>query len=172
MVATLIAESVPRVPPDRVDELARYARRNGSAQAVPAELAGQFEAVLGWPDALRSGWLALRRAATDGKLEELHENRDLYRQVVDGTVAVGLMTAIAALALNWPKSADLERAARELVSLRDEIFSGWGTLDELAEKLMPDVALTHAQLVEIAKRNPPPQSWYDETDDPFAPVED
>jgi hypothetical protein len=36
----------------------------------------------------------------------------------------------------------------------------------------PPRKLSRAELLKIAKKNPPPQSWFDETDVPFVPTKD
>jgi len=76
--------------------------------------------------------------------------------------------------------ADPESAAlrARMIALRDqlatkysELFPKWQTTDDLEDILLARMISPLAARIELAKRFPPPQSWYDETEDPFAPVE-
>lgn len=43
--------------------------------------------------------------------------------------------------------------------------------DDLEAKLLERITPSNAELKELAKRYPPPQSWYEETENPFEPEE-
>jgi len=49
------------------------------------------------------------------------------------------------------------------------ILDKWAELEDLEEILLTPFQIPHARLIELAKRNAPPRSWYEETFDPFAP---
>ena len=63
---------------------------------------------------------------------------------------------------------ELARTLSELVQLRDEIFSNWHTADDLARILIEKFSLPAETLRELAAKTPPPQSWFEETTDPFS----
>ena len=65
-----------------------------------------------------------------------------------------------------------------LTALRDqqatkygELFPKWRTLEDLEDILLARMIPPLDVRIDLAKRFPPPQSWYDETEDPFAPME-
>lgn len=130
---------------------------------------------------LKDRWKGIcREAVLSRRLEELHATRDDLLAVFKHLITLQ-KTHLRLLDLReqlmgrnghprWPRE-ELERAVEELTRLKDDIFSNWHTADDLAEILVENFTLTSEQLRAYADRNPPPQSWYDETDDPFAPQE-
>ncbi len=65
-----------------------------------------------------------------------------------------------------------------LTALRDQLatkynepFPKWQTLDDLEDILLAPMQLSQERCIELAKRFPPPQSWYEEDFDPFLPEE-
>ncbi|MCI0702195.1 MAG: hypothetical protein L0241_14015 [Planctomycetia bacterium] len=63
---------------------------------------------------------------------------------------------------------ELSQVIEELVKLRENIFSDWRTADDLANILVEKFSLPAEKLKELAAKYPPPQSWYEETTDPFS----
>jgi hypothetical protein len=63
---------------------------------------------------------------------------------------------------------ELARAVDELRRLYDELFPRWQTREDLTGILIDKFSLPNVALIALAEKHPPPQSWYDETDDPFA----
>ena len=50
-----------------------------------------------------------------------------------------------------------------------DVLQRWQTREDLDGILLDRVKIPHDRLVEWAKTHPPPQAWYDQDDDPFAP---
>lgn len=66
--------------------------------------------------------------------------------------------------------ADQVRATRELLQQHhDKLFPRWQTLDDLECILLAPLALSKAQRDMLVAHYPPPQSWFEETIDPFEP---
>lgn len=127
---------------------------------------------------LKDRWEGLcREAAANRQLAELHAARGECEAVFDQLIAFH-KSYLRLLDLQqqltgrngpppWPRES-LTRATEELVGLRDEIFSRWHTVEDLARMLVEKSSLPAEQLRELAAKHPPAQSWYDETTDPFA----
>lgn len=128
---------------------------------------------------LKDQWNGIcREVATSGRLNELHAARGDLLAVFDQLIefyksSAGLLDLKEQLSgRNGHARGSRDELTREtdgLIRLRDEIFSHWHTADDLAEILVEHFPLSSEQLKAYADRHPPPQSWYDETDDPFAP---
>ncbi|MGL6097150.1 MAG: hypothetical protein ACRC7O_15300 [Fimbriiglobus sp.] len=126
--------------------------------------------VLRLPQRLRARWEEMAHAvAKRDQVAVLHAERDDYRAVFDEyLVSIGEFVSILSQ-IKSPLLDEFLRVYSEVAGLRNEIFRGWDTEEHLAEKLVAVLSPTMAELQEIAIRHPPPPSWYDETDDPFAP---
>jgi hypothetical protein len=118
-----------------------------------------------------------REAAAERKVEELHAARGSVLSVFDRLIAFH-KSYLALLDLQeeltgrnghprWPRQ-ELVRATEELVGLRDEIFSRWQTRDDLYQILIEKFTPSAERQKDLAAKYPPPQSWYEETDDPFS----
>ncbi len=70
-------------------------------------------------------------------------------------------------AADSPLAADFQHVADEIRRQRDELFNRWQTFEDLCQIVIEAVQPTVERLKEIAAKHPPPQSWYDETIDPF-----
>ena len=112
-----------------------------------------------------------RDAAMNDKAEELHAGRDEYRPLYDGYVEVAERFQALAETVGSPLATEFERVAEAVRRQCDDIFARWDSLDGLREMLIEHIQLTNEQLAAYAKRFPAPQSWYDETTDPFTPAE-
>ena len=113
-----------------------------------------------------------------GRIAELHAARDDIKAVFDAylsllkdsVVLFGLSNRLFERNGQFQEMRDeLARATDELTKLRDEIFAKWQTEDDIAEVLIEKFPFSPKQLEGLAKRSPPPQSWYDEAFDPFTP---
>jgi len=113
-----------------------------------------------------------REAAAQRTVEELHAARDAYRDLLRGHLKL-LEDYIAVSELHdrhlGPSTQieELRRAAAGLRELHDELFPRWQSLDDLREILKRQLTLSPEKLNEIAAKHPPPQSWFEETIDPF-----
>ena len=59
----------------------------------------------------------------------------------------------------------------QLATKHGELFPKWQTVEDLEDILLAHITPNHEAFVELANRFPPPQSWYDETTDPFTAEE-
>jgi hypothetical protein len=123
---------------------------------------------------LRDQWeRTCREAANTRKVEELHAARGEYHDLLKGHIRLleeyqsltKLHQHIFGSNPAWAE--ELTRAVGELRKLYDELFPRWRTLKDLYAILIEKFSLSQADLERIAAKNPPPQSWFDETDDPF-----
>lgn len=118
-----------------------------------------------------------REAVEQHRVSELHAARDDVFAVFDRLIAfhksyLGLLALQQEVMgetyhLRWPPE-ELVRELDELVKLQGEIFPRWQTQDDLYQLLIDQFTLPADKLDAIAAKHPPPQSWYDETDDPFS----
>lgn len=167
MPATLIADALPKFEPPRADDFIEAAR-DPERVRLGMRLAALFDELPRLPERLRQGWDRLRRSAVENGLDALHAGREEYAKVYANYIATADQAVSLAAAMRLPDLPKLEQSRTELVRLRDQIFSKWHTEDDLAEMLLELVQLSHAELKAIAAAHPPPQSWYEETFDPFA----
>jgi hypothetical protein len=115
---------------------------------------------------------AERRNAGDA--EPLHAVRDQYHQVL--LAHLKILDGYLSL-LNQdgtPRStahADQVQTTRDLLQKHyDSLFPKWQTLDDLEGILLAAITPSLESRIELAKRFPPPQSWYDEVIDPIEPL--
>lgn len=124
---------------------------------------------------LRADWdRTSRDAAEHRRLGELHAARDDYHALLNGHL--GLLEHYLALAElhrrtvgsnpDWVE--ELSRAVDELRGLCDELFPRWQTQQDLCQILIEKFSLPAEKLRDLASKHPPPASWLEETDDPFA----
>jgi hypothetical protein len=127
---------------------------------------------------MRSRWDSLCwRVSRSGQIDELQSARTAVQTVLDRHIAL-FEDYLALLDLTEQITAHdgsarqaREQVVREMAELRrlhDEIFPRWQTVDDVAEMILEKFSLTQAELRAIAAANPPQQSWYEETIDPFA----
>lgn len=124
---------------------------------------------------LRERWEgACRDAAEHRKIPELHAAREEYHALLEGHLR--LLEEYLAVAelhrrLFGPHAArveELRRAVAELRGLRDELFPRWQTVDDLYRLIIEKLTPPAEQLKALAAKYPPPESWLNETDDPFS----
>lgn len=106
-------------------------------------------------------------AAEGRRLPELHAERDDYRRLYDRYVEAAEQHRELAEAAGSPLAAEFGRVADEVRSQRDELFARWHTLDDLYRIVIELFTPSPERVAYLAAKYPPPQSWYDETDDPF-----
>jgi hypothetical protein len=130
------------------------------------------------PRLLKDRWDYLcREAATTRRVKELHAARPDLLAVLDQIITLH-KSYLGLLDLHeqftgrdgYPRELreDLTRAIEETIRLRDDIFSNWHTADDLARILIEKFSLPADKLREVAAKHPPPESWFEETADPFS----
>lgn len=143
------------------------------AELVRPKLQRLEEAILDivqLPGRLRTDWNRLcREAARTEQVEELHAAREEYREIYDSYLELAEGYFGLAEKDSSPLASDVRQAANEIRQLADEIFSTWQTLDDLYRILIDKLSLPNEVLLQLAKIHKPPQSWYDETSNPFTP---
>lgn len=173
-MVTLISRHTPLVEEWLRTATEDVTPKDDEAAEVARRLQAIIPQVLDTPKKLQSGWRSLiREVAKTGRVEELHAERADYEAVY-----VGYLHSLAdferlARLLGSPSLADQFRAvAEETAELQTYTFLRWETLDDLKAIVAVEThPLTAEQLRRFAASSPPPQSWYDETIDPFAPAE-
>ena len=123
---------------------------------------------------LRDLWERTSRdAAANRKVDDLHAARDAYRALLQGHLRL-LEDYLSVAELHQlhmgsasKRIAELRRAVDDLRQLHDELFPRWQTLDDLHAILTQKLTLPNAKLDELAAKHSPPQSWYEESIDPF-----
>lgn len=112
-----------------------------------------------------------RGAALNRRIEELHAGRDEYRRSYDDYIGVADRFRALADTVGSPLATEFEKVAEAVRHQRDELFNRWQTYDDLCEIVIEHIQPSAEQLQRLADKYPPPQSWYDEEFDPFAPEE-
>jgi len=123
---------------------------------------------------LREHWEHTSRdAAANRAVDELHAARDAYRDLLEGHLKLleDYLSVARLHQLHLDPSSErireLQEAFTGLQQLHNELFPRWQTLDDLREILRSKFTLPSVKLDELAAKHPPPQSWFDETIDPF-----
>lgn len=107
-----------------------------------------------------------RERLAAGDAEPLHAVRDEYHRVLVAHMKIidGYLSLLDSD--DSPRStahADQVRATRELLQKHyDKLFPRWQTLDDLEGILLAPLTPTNAQLMALAAKFPPPQSWFEE----------
>ncbi len=137
------------------------------------ELAGPFRPFIPFEYArdVSDAWDRVCRNATQsGSAEELHAARDDYQMLLLAYLKIldGWLTLLSRFPCEYPPG-----FAEEFTSIRDQLqkhydslFPRWQTLENLEAILLERISLPNEQLKELAKKNPPPQAWYDEANEP------
>jgi hypothetical protein len=124
---------------------------------------------------LREVWdRTSRDAAENRRLDDLHAARDDYQALLSGHLRL-LEDYLALTKLHqrafgsnpdWIE--ELTQAVDELKNLYDELFPRWQTAADLHQLLIEKFSLSADKLRALAAKSPPPQSWVEETVDPFS----
>ena len=105
----------------------------------------------------------------DGDADPLHATRDDDRSGL--LAALQLLDGYLTLSARSGDPADRLRASRDTLQKHsDSLFPRWQTLDDLEGILLERITPSREERLELVKRFPPPQAWYDETENPFEPV--
>ena len=117
-------------------------------------------------------------ALRTGDAERLHSACEDYRAVLLGYLKVldGYLMLADHLGdeFDFPPRELMTRLGETRDEIRkhyDALFPRWQTLDDLEGILLEHITPSNAELKELAKRYPPPQAWYEETENPFEPEE-
>lgn len=115
-------------------------------------------------EALRKGDAAplhAQRDSCESFLRSGLENIDACLRVTEGHAdpATGVLRA------------RLTALRDQLATKYSELFPKWQTVEDLEEILLTPRIPPLDVRIGLARRFPPPQSWFDETTDPFAPME-
>ena len=124
---------------------------------------------------LREDWnRTARTAAESRRVDELHAARNDYHDLLEGHLRLlGDYLALTevhqrAFGANPTWVEELRRAKSELQTLYDELFPRWATRDDLCRLLVEKLSLPAHRLRDLATKHAPPESWAEETDDPFS----
>jgi hypothetical protein len=131
-----------------------------------------------FPSSIKERWDEIcRDAAASRRLPELHEARADFLSVFDQLIKfheshlelLDLQNQLTGRN-GFPRQPreELQRALDELKRLRDDIFSNWQSVDDLTRILIDKFSLSADKLREVAAKHPPPESWLNETADPFS----
>jgi hypothetical protein len=120
------------------------------------------------PERIVGSWKYVsERVIKEGNAEPLHSIRDDYQRALLGQQKI--IDGYLLLASCFEPDHG-QRVIRHLTEARDRIqqhydflFPRWQTLEDLEELLLEGITPSNEILMEIAKRNPPPQRWYDES---------
>ncbi len=126
---------------------------------------------------LREEWeRAVRTAAGSRRLPELHETRDEYRAILESHLRLLVeLKTMAELHHHAddpaaPRGDELSEALSDLRLFHDELFPRWDTLDDFFQIAIENLKVPVTRLDEIAEKHQPPQSWFEEADNPFEPA--
>jgi hypothetical protein len=165
-----------RVTLDMVEEIARTTGlTDRQKQTIERHAQTLIQRTLDEPARLWDTWSQLCELAFTAGLEVLHPRRDQIaasfamkeEQVRRGVDLAARMEQLLGHPLDGADQ--LPTASEELRRFRTEVLDRWRSFDDLAEMLIEKIHLPAERLGEIAKHNPPPQSWYEEDFDPFTP---
>ena len=129
-------------------------------------------------DRVLANWKAMiHTMILEKKIEQLYSSRKEYEEIVRDWISqldefINLLINAFGPHYNDDSIGVLGRAQksrRTLADFSNRIFQRWNTPDEFDDLLLDETAISPAVFDEFAKRFPPPQSWYDETDNPFEP---
>jgi hypothetical protein len=126
-----------------------------------------------WPS-VRDRWVeTCKVAAKADRVEELHAVRDRYLQVLQAYTFLlkGMLLLISDVPDDFPERERPQRAFDEVQSLYAELSARWVTLDDLYAIVAEYLSPTADRAKQLAANAPPPQAWYDEDADPFAPAD-
>jgi hypothetical protein len=124
---------------------------------------------------LRQDWEKTSRdAAENRRIDELHATREDYQDLLEGHLNLleyyltlsKLHHRLFGSNLLWIE--ELNRAVSELREHYEQLFPRWQSSRDLAQLLVDKFSIPTEKLKELAAKNPPPNSWYEETIDPFA----
>ena len=127
--------------------------------------------------ALTPFWEKVSASARKWGADELHSLRDkvelVWRAKASLLADVELIgNRIVRATGQTPRAwSNLEQSRKLIAEFESNILNRWQSLDDLEEILLGPMQLSQEQCIELAKRFPPPQSWYEEDFDPFTPEE-
>jgi hypothetical protein len=129
------------------------------------------------PGHVRGVWKELTEVVTaEDRGAELHAARESFEEYVRGLTAAmveGVELGKKFLELGHPVGptvASLERGLADLHAFRRSVFDRWTSEDDMYEVMSEQFQLSATQLQKLAERHPPPQWWYEDTDNPFEPA--
>lgn len=135
------------------------------------ELAGPFRPFIPFEYArdVSDAWeRTCRRATESSSAEELHAARDDYQTLLLAHLKIldGWLTLLSRFPREYPPgfAQDFALIRDQLQKHYDSLFPRWQTLEDLEAILLERISLPNNQLKALASKNPPPQSWYDETE--------
>ena len=109
----------------------------------------------------------LHDAGMTSRVEELQAGREEFRKIYDVYLGVIEWYGTLAGSLGSPLATEFERIAEEVRNQREELFGSWITFDDLCKLVIEVIQPSRDRLRAFAASHPPPQSWFDETIDPF-----
>ena len=125
--------------------------------------------------AMEQVWKNLSAVALTYGAESLHQSRNVFQQLLNARKDLlekieGAVTDARIRFGRTPSAVEhLPKCRALLERFQTAILDKWIELEDLEEILLKPFQVPHARLIELATHNSPPQSWYAETFDPFAP---
>lgn len=142
------------------------------------ELAGPFRPFIPFEYArdVSDAWDRVCQQATrSGSAEALHADRDDYQTYLLAHLKIldGWLTLLNRFPHEYPPgfAQDFAGIREKLLKHYDSLFPRWQTLEDLEAILLERISIPNEQLKELAAKNPPPSSWYNEVDASIAAQE-
>jgi len=101
------------------------------------------------------------------RVDELHASRDKLLQLYDDHIAIAERNLSRAENFGSLLASDFAALGDGIRVQRDVLFAKWQSKDDLYRILIELVTPSEERMKELVKKYPPPQSWFDATDNPF-----
>lgn len=108
------------------------------------------------------------QAAEPNRLRELHDGRADYLKILE--VHQRIVERFQALAetVNSPLSSEFEAISEQLRQQRESLEQRWRSFEDLYALALEGLQPSSHRLQTLTVSHPPPESWMNETMDPFA----
>ena len=135
-------------------EAERLEASRSEMRTLPEQLAAQTQKLF-------------RDVIASKRVDELHASREKLLRLYDDHIAIAERNSSRAENVGSLLASDFAAIADEIRTQRDDLFSKWQTKDGLYRVLIDLMMPSHERRRELARKYPPPQSWYEETINPF-----
>ena len=114
-------------------------------------------------------WRLVCRAVVAGSVDLVHQKRARFLELLRGRAEV--LKRVCQAAQRARKTIpEVDELLSEVVTidrLYDRLNRRWQDADSLEYLVAEEIGPSSEELKAMAARNPPPQAWYDQDDDPF-----